>query len=66
MALIGPGGRPVTSGTGTEPAAGGSNSPYIKDSSLETFAADVLEAMGTGRGTAAERAADAVLRIARG
>ncbi len=44
MALIGPGGRPVTSGTGAAPAAGGSNSPYIKDSSLETFAADVLEA----------------------
>ncbi|HEX2593742.1 MAG TPA: thioredoxin [Rhizomicrobium sp.] len=41
MALIGPGGRPVTS----TPATGApSDSPYIKDSGLETFAADVLEA----------------------
>ncbi len=43
MALIGPGGRPVTSGNGDAPASAGS-SPYIKDASLETFAADVLEA----------------------
>ncbi|HTQ15724.1 MAG TPA: thioredoxin [Rhizomicrobium sp.] len=45
MALIGPGGRPVTSappsGKDAAPAASG---PYVKDSSLETFAADVLEA----------------------
>ena len=42
MALIGPGGRPVTS----EPAKNASQgtSPHIKDSGLATFAADVLEA----------------------
>jgi putative thioredoxin len=41
MALIGPGGRPVTAA----PAGGTtSTSPYIKDSSLETFEADVIEA----------------------
>src|SRR5580692_11098150 len=42
MALIGPGGRPVTS----SPAQNGatSSSPHIKDSGLATFAADVLEA----------------------
>jgi putative thioredoxin len=42
MALIGPGGRPVTS----EPAQNGASgsSPHIKDSGLATFAADVLEA----------------------
>src|SRR5580692_6483268 len=42
MVLIGPGGRPLTS----EPArsTASSQSPHIKDSSLETFAADVLEA----------------------
>ena len=40
MALIGPGGRPVTS----EPAQGAtSGSPHVKDSGLATFAADVLE-----------------------
>jgi putative thioredoxin len=40
MALIGPGGRPVTS----EPAAGAvSGSPHAKDTGLATFAADVLE-----------------------
>lgn len=46
MALIGPGGRPVSSGgNGAAPQAGeGAASPHIKDSSLETFAADVLEA----------------------
>jgi putative thioredoxin len=43
MALIGPGGRPVSSGNGAE-AASGPASPYIKDASLETFAADVLNA----------------------
>ncbi|HEY1710447.1 MAG TPA: thioredoxin [Rhizomicrobium sp.] len=42
MALIGPGGRPVTSAP-KQPAPE-SSSPYIKDSGLETFAADVLEA----------------------
>ena len=40
MALIGPGGRPVTS----EPAQGAtSGSAHVKDSGLATFAADVLE-----------------------
>ncbi|HEX4272178.1 MAG TPA: thioredoxin, partial [Rhizomicrobium sp.] len=42
MALIGPGGRPVASRP-AETADGGA-SPYIKDSGLATFAADVLEA----------------------
>lgn len=41
MALIGPGGRPLTSAPA--PAAGGS-SPHVKESGLATFAADVLEA----------------------
>jgi putative thioredoxin len=41
MALIGPGGRPVTA---AKPAAAGPASPHIKDSGLATFAADVLEA----------------------
>src|SRR5271155_6196479 len=42
MALIGPGGRPLAS----RPAetALDTASPYIKDSGLATFAADVLEA----------------------
>ena len=47
MALIGPGGRPLSSSTGSGAApaqANGTSSPYVKDSSLETFAADVLEA----------------------
>lgn len=43
MAIIGPGGRPVTSAKQAAPADGAS-SPFIKDSNLETFAADVLEA----------------------
>jgi len=42
MPLIGPGGRPVTSAKPAPAAA--SASPYVKDSGLETFAADVLEA----------------------
>ncbi len=42
MALIGPGGRPVTS-TPVENAAAG-DSPHIKDSGLKSFGADVLEA----------------------
>lgn len=43
MALIGPGGRPITSAK-PSPASGGTEGAHIKDSSLETFAADVLEA----------------------
>ena len=42
MALIGPGGRPVTSQPAQNAASGAS--PHIKDSGLATFAADVLEA----------------------
>jgi len=42
MALIGPGGRPVTSQPAQNGASG--NSPHIKDSGLETFAADVITA----------------------
>ena len=42
MALIGPGGRPVTSEPAQNAASGAS--PHIKDSGLATFAADVLEA----------------------
>ncbi len=41
MALIGPGGRPLSTAPATAPA--GSN-PAIKDTTLATFAADVLEA----------------------
>jgi putative thioredoxin len=43
MALIGPGGRPVTS-TPVQNSAAASASPHIKDSGIATFAADVLEA----------------------
>ena len=42
MALIGPGGRPVTSQPAQNAATGAS--PHIKDSGLATFAADVLDA----------------------
>src|SRR5471030_3565358 len=42
MALIGPGGRPITSEPAQNAASGAS--PHIKDSGLATFAADVLEA----------------------
>jgi putative thioredoxin len=42
MTLIGPGGRPVTSQPVQNAHQG--NSPHIKDSGLETFAADVLVA----------------------
>jgi len=42
MALIGPGGRPLTSQPAQNAAKG--DSPHIKDSGLATFAADVLEA----------------------
>ncbi|MBU6297286.1 MAG: thioredoxin [Alphaproteobacteria bacterium] len=41
MALIGTSGRPLGQ-SGSQPAA--STSPYVKDASLATFAADVLEA----------------------
>ena len=44
MALIGPGGRPVTSTPAQSAATSGAVSPHIKDSGLATFAADVLEA----------------------
>jgi len=42
MALIGPSGRPVASPQPKDPNA--PTSPHVKDSGLETFAADVLEA----------------------
>src|ERR1700739_809856 len=42
MALIGPGGRPVSS-SAAKPASA-SQGAHIKDGSLETFAADVLDA----------------------
>ena len=44
MALIGPGGRPVTSTPAQSGADTAQTSPHIKDSGLATFAADVLEA----------------------
>jgi len=46
MALIGPSGRPIASAKPAAAAApgAGATSPHIKDSSLETFAVDVLEA----------------------
>ena len=44
MALIGPGGRPVTSTPSQSGADAVQTSPHIKDSGLATFAADVLEA----------------------
>jgi putative thioredoxin len=44
MALIGPGGRPVTSQPAQNAASACAASPWIKDSGLQTFAADVLEA----------------------
>src|SRR5580698_881273 len=43
MALIGPSGRPVQSAANT-PAPAAHDSPHIKDSGMETFAADVIEA----------------------
>jgi putative thioredoxin len=48
MALIGPTGRPVAAAkpAGQQPAPAG-QSPHIKDSTLETFAADVLDASRT-------------------
>jgi putative thioredoxin len=44
MALIGPGGRPVASAAPAAQSAAEGASPWIKDSGLQTFAADVLEA----------------------
>ncbi len=44
MALIGPGGRPVTPSSGNGASNSDAASPHIKDSGLATFAADVLEA----------------------
>jgi putative thioredoxin len=44
MALIGPGGRPVSSTPAQSATDSGAASPHIKDSGLATFAADVLEA----------------------
>ena len=44
MALIGPGGRPVTSTPAQSATAAGTASTHIKDSGIATFAADVLEA----------------------
>ena len=41
MALIGPSGKPLGGQNGSQPATAG---PYIKDTTLATFAADVLEA----------------------
>jgi len=48
MALIGPGGRPIASAKPASASGEGSASgPHIKDSSIETFAADVLDASRT-------------------
>jgi putative thioredoxin len=47
MALIGPDGRPIVSRTPKPDAATSSASSHIKDSGLESFAADVLEASRT-------------------
>jgi putative thioredoxin len=44
MALIGPGGRPVSSTPAQSATDSGTASPHIKDAGLATFAADVLEA----------------------
>jgi putative thioredoxin len=43
MALIGAGGRPIGTAA-AKPSADGAASPYIKESGIATFAADVLEA----------------------
>jgi len=45
MALIGPGGRPVSTGGGAaaQPSTS-APSPHIKDSGIDTFAADVIDA----------------------
>jgi putative thioredoxin len=44
MALIGPGGRPIAAAKPADGAAGSSGGAYVKDSSIETFAADVIDA----------------------
>src|SRR5436305_42469 len=44
MAIIGPSGRPLSRSGGDVAAQQNPGGPNIKDSSLETFAADVLEA----------------------
>ena len=49
MPLIDPSGRPISTPAprtedGAAPAASGASGPYIKDASIETFAADVLDA----------------------
>ena len=44
MAIIGPGGRPLSTGSGTPPQPGAAPSAHVKDSSMAGFAADVLEA----------------------
>jgi len=44
MALIGPTGRPVTSAAAAPAQSTSAPSAYIKDSGIETFAADVLDA----------------------
>ena len=44
MALIGPGGRPIASAKPASEAAPAAGGAYVKEGSLETFAADVLEA----------------------
>ena len=48
MALIGPTGRPISAPKPAgQPPAADNASPHVKDSNLETFAADVLEASRT-------------------
>jgi putative thioredoxin len=46
MAIIGPSGRPLSrsGGTGSSQPSASTSGPNIKDSSIETFAADVLDA----------------------
>jgi putative thioredoxin len=46
MAIIGPSGRPLSrsGGNGSSQPSAGTSGPNIKDSSIETFAADVLDA----------------------
>ncbi|HVP83583.1 MAG TPA: thioredoxin [Rhizomicrobium sp.] len=44
MALIGPGGQPVSTGGQAAAPSTSAPSPYIKDSNIETFAADVIDA----------------------
>jgi putative thioredoxin len=44
MSLFGSSGRPIAGAAGAQPSPSAGGDPNIKDSSLETFAADVLEA----------------------